>query len=238
MRKILLALALAVAPSSAGFAQGVVEKDMKAEAQMMRDLWRKNPDASAKISLRLYDRQIVFDVPRGYVPVYQAQAPGQFLVEYVPDGETVERWTTMITVRALARLGTLPLSTSEIAEKLFRPAACPRGAAYQDVGEAQLGPGLTTRIVTMSCEDTGPTPINGVAAGQAEHGAAYVSRGYDHVYTVSLSRRGPASGDANSLLAPLGKVLLCVDDSTVECKDALLMEKVRQAMGKKRPTKD
>ena len=234
MRKFLLALTLAGAPTGAVFAQGVVEKDMKAEAQMMRDLWRTNASASAKVSLRLYDRQIVFAVPRGYVPVYQAQAPGQFLVEYVPDGETVERWSTMITVRALARLGTLPLSTSEIAEKLFRPAACTKGAAYQDVGEAQLGPGLTTRIVTMSCENTGPTPINGVAAGQAEHGAAYVARGYDHVYTVSVSRRGSASGDANSLLEPLGKVLLCADDSTVECKDARLMEKVRQGLGEKR----
>lgn len=229
--------------SSAATAQqpGPVVKDVSAEAQVLREMWKSGEAKSVVLSLRLFDRMLRFSLPSGYVPIYQAEAPGQFIMEYVPDGETLENWTSMITVRGLAGLGRLPLSTSEIADRLLRPTGCAAGPAYEDIGEAALGTALDARIVAFGCADTGGAAYGGAKQGRGEQDFGYVARGFDNVYMVLIARRGAAFAPGKQpipvshhkdVLGRLGAVMLCADDSTPECKDVRLIEKARQALSK------
>lgn len=220
-------LLVLVTLATAADAQGVQESDMAAEAAMMRDAWKQTDKPSATVTLQLYERQLRFSLPRGYVPVYSARAPGQFLTEYVPDGETVTSWTTMITVRAFARLGAAPMTTAEIAERIYKP-TCTGGPRFVDEGEAALGPALSARKVAFGCSDTAGAAYQGAPAGVAEHGAAYVARDASNIYAVAISRRMDKPQSAVTMLAPLGPVMLCADDSTPECRDARAAEQLRR----------
>lgn len=215
--------------------------DVSGEARMIREFWRKGEAKSVTVSLQLFDRMAQFQLPSGYVPIFKATAPGQFILEYVPDGQTLDNWTSMITVRALAGPGRLPIASDELADKLMRPVGC-KGSNYTDLGELDVGAGLTTRVFAAGCGDTEGAAYAGAKKGMGEQTFGFVARGYDNLYTFTISQRGPsydpsrlplAPAGWRSVLAPLGKVLLCYDESTPECKDAFLLEKARAAIGKR-----
>lgn len=238
LTRALVALCIALGASSAAAAPG--ERDVTASAARLRAFWQRGLAKSMQITMPLYGRQLRFDLPAGYVPIYEAVTPERFTLEHIPDGETLDNWTSMITIRAFAGGGRLPLETTAMAEQLLRPKSCASEPLYEDLGAADLGPGLETRIVTFGCGDTGVAAYAGAKTGLGEQDFGYVARSADHLYLVLFARRGPAFAadrppvagkEHKTALAPLGNVVMCGDDSAGDCRKLLLLEKARKALG-------
>ena len=210
MRLLIALAALALAASPAAADPGA---DAAAPmAKVTRQLWKRPGLDKMTTVQQVWTRTVGFDLPRPFVPSWRAQGPANYTVEYIPDGETSERWTRMITVSGTIAAGAARMGDAALASAVFGRAACP-GYVYRDLGSSTR-PTLGYRSLVIGCG----------AEGSAGSERAVIAMFHDAqtMWTVQYAERGALTAgferQAAAKLARLAPMLTCrKDDRSPAC---------------------
>lgn len=142
---------------------------------------------------RLYSQNLLFFVPSRFSLLRQADEDGQFTREYVPRGETGEKWSQMITLTAtrdvIGQPGITPRGIlAALAESLKMN--CPTTFAARDLGETSIS-GFPAQIAVVGCGAEGkqPPPFS-------EQTLIIAIQGVHDLYTLQWAERSKAARKA------------------------------------------
>lgn len=173
MRQLLLTGLLAA------YATGASADVATGSDAMMHRMWRAQKGDTIDTVQQVYSRVVTLKLPRPFVQVTRDERRGFFITEYVPDGETVDNWSRMITVTGTLGMGATRFSDTELAAQ-FEPKGCP-GKVFRDLGPAAPLLGVTGRVVVIGC---GPPDQPG-----AERGVIALYRDRQNSWTVQYAER-------------------------------------------------
>lgn len=134
---------------------------------------------------RVYDRIAAFALPEGFVGAYENEGGGSYLLEFVPQGESVEGWSEMITLsgaKGLAVQMPAPLDVAATIGAGFRE-SCPESYRGSDEGAQQVAGGDAAHLVLFSC---------GAAGAETESALILVVISGEDVFTLQWAERGAA----------------------------------------------
>ena len=142
----------------------------------------------------------------GFVEGHRVERPHGMIVEWVPDGETVQNWTRIITVQrfgeAATRLRPRDL-IGNMAESL--PASCPGGVS--GTVETLRVSGRPAARFRADC------PLNpGTGLPESLFALAIAGERDMHMFQVAF-RRPPSADDVRWAQALLASAALCTDSS-------------------------
>lgn len=180
VRTLALALLIPAATATAAPVPG--------EAQMMRETWGKTSQPDMTIVQPVFGRVISFKLPRGFVIAWRQQVPGGYLAEYIPDGETLENWTRMITLTASIGAGAARVEDAELADVLYNKPGCP-GWRYRDFGAAANPGSARRRTLLIGCDATAPAAYDKAVVDAAERAAIGFFRDEETVWTLQYAER-------------------------------------------------
>lgn len=136
------------------------------------------------------DLPVSIDVPAPFVPepAFSDLADGQAIVEFLPPGETIEDWTQMLTLTAIAGAAvemTPDQAVMAMAEHLAGgyQAACPNGRGVQDLGSPLLSGAEATFSAWLACDE-----VNG--NGQSEAMVVLIFTIGGTIYTAQWAEHG------------------------------------------------
>jgi hypothetical protein len=167
----------------------LAQENQQQQAELMRQAWAQSTQPSISTVQPVYSRIISFDLPRPFVAIYRKQAPGGYIAEYVPDGETLDGWTQMITVTANFGVGSAAVDDAALANYIFGRHEC-QGKLYRDLGEVPSASSARQRVLVIGCDGAAP------GAPGSERAAIAFLRDADHVWTVQFAQRVPPGGKA------------------------------------------
>lgn len=154
---------------------------------------------------RVYDRVVVFPLAPGFAGAFEDEQAGRYLLEFVPEGESVEDWSQMITLSGNSGLATDmpdPLQTASAIAAGFRD-ACPDSYQGSDEGAQEVAGAEAAHLVMFSCGDLG---------GYAERALILVAVSGADVFTLQWAERGPVEATTAqpdpALWLPRGEALL------------------------------
>ena len=149
----------------------------------------------------LKDENLFTGIPRNF-KVGSRSAQGQILmVEYIPTTETLDNWTTMITVQIFRGLQTVAPDkfASDLADRV--KGACPGGEGRKVVDSVENGYPMT--VWDMTC------PLN-PQTHKPESFSTKIIRGQDALYSVQYAyRETPTAEHKAPAMAFLGGVVVC-----------------------------
>jgi hypothetical protein len=228
MRLALLAL-LTVTPVAA-------QENQPAEAQMMRETWGKTDQPSFTIVQPIYNRVLSFKLPRPFVTAYRQQATGGYIVEYLPDGQTLANWTQMITVTSQRGVGAAQVEDEALADYIFNKRSCP-GWVYRDLGAVASSTSARQRMIMLGCDVVQGSDYSKAVPGASERAAIMFLRDGENIWSVQFAERNlpgqskplfdPATAPA--LIARLAVQACAASDTSAECKTATTVSKAVKA---------
>jgi hypothetical protein len=138
--------------------------------------------------------------PTGFKVGHQATQNGNSISEWVPEGETVENWTQMLTVQVFRQS---PLDPTVFLQQIGKQwaEACPGSSAKGILSGQVNGYGVSMQV--LRC------PKNS-ATGKPETTAFRAIRGNDALYSVQRAFRSNASDkEMNDVMQYLSTVSVC-----------------------------
>lgn len=138
----------------------------------------------------IYSQLIGFTLPPGFKVVHENDAGTQYVREAVPEGESVEKWTQMISVTGLKGYAANPFGAPDkfadnLAVRFQR--ACPSSFDAVQVGQGKLSTGQLAYTALIGCGSlkSGETSVG-------ETTLITVIQGEKDFYTVQWSERRAA----------------------------------------------
>jgi hypothetical protein len=170
------------------------------------------PAPAARAVTPVFSQLVSFSYPSGFVPAFEDSKPGGYIQESVLRGETVERWTQMLTLSGARDLAVnAQMTPSRFAGSVatgFKN-ACPQSYAALGLGDLRVG-NYDAFAAVIGC---------GIAPGGARSEVALllVVKGERDYYTLQWTERaepvnGPVALDAakwSERLQRLMPVKLC-----------------------------
>lgn len=235
MKRLVALLSLACAwPAPAQVEEGAA---IKPQAAAMREAWRKSPTRPVAVTVPLFGRVMMFDMIRGFVPAYKAQNGRQFIFEFLPDGQTFDNWTRMVTVTAVRDVGAAPKSDLDLAAAIVgSPAGCASAPFYRALNQRKIGDGTSVVTVSKGCAGTAPNAYPGAARDIGEQSLILHFRDAQNIYSLQYAVRArfvagqpPVPDQAvMAKLALFGAVRLCPPNPADEaCQTALNLDRRR-----------
>lgn len=204
----------------------------------MRRAWQASPNRPVGVNLPLFGNVLAFDLLRGFVPAYQAQNSVNFILEFIPDGQTFQNWTEMVTVTATRAASDPRLKHAAQAQATFGGSrGCSRGSFYRQLRHEDRQNGQSLLTLTRGCAAVAANAYPGARA-TGEQALILHFRDAQNVYTLQYAVRRPFSGaqppipdaDVAGQLAKFGSVQLCPRNSRApQCAQPLGLEKRRAA---------
>ena len=195
-------------------------------------------DTSYDAVIPLYGRVLGFQLPDGFV----AQAPKSngtnFLMEFLPKGETVENWTRLVTIQAYKGAARQPANSADIARGAFEPKACTIGPVYLFSGEQVVHGALKRSLVVNGCASLPAGAYPKAMKGASERDAILFFRDADTLYTLNYAERSPLANkvahftldSAKAKLTEMfGDVRLCANTAEPGCKAIIAANEARRA---------
>lgn len=136
-------------------------------------------------TIPVYSRVLVVPVPAPFAAAFENEASGSYILEFVPDGETVENWTQMITVtgaQGAAANGASPMDIGNSIGSGFQ-SACPDSFRAWNQGEVTVEGATAAQVFLLACGD-----LN----GQSERALILVAVDEANIYTLQWAERGAA----------------------------------------------
>lgn len=182
MRRVIgLALGIVLAMVGAALAEGPA---MKKSVDDFRD-----GDKPLPVVTPIFNQVVSYTFPKGFVPAFQ-KAQGDFYIqESVLKGETVDKWTQMITLTGNQGLSATPnLTPKKYAEHMVArfQKGCPDSFTASGLAETMLS-GHKAYIVHIGCGTAGP------GASHSEAMLMVVVQGAKDYYTIQWAERGKAT---------------------------------------------
>jgi hypothetical protein len=164
-----------------GPSAGGITRDIDASRDAGWKVWATYP---------IFHQIVAFSFPKGFVPSYEETKPPSYIQESVLIGETVEKWTQMISVTGLAGAAIIPAITPYSGVEFYASKyrnACP--ATFSEVRvPADIVAKFSGRIEFLGCGTVG-------ARGEehSEDMLLIVLKGDQDYYAIQWAERGPAS---------------------------------------------
>lgn len=138
----------------------------------------------------IFSQLVSLGTPRGFVAVFEKPTAVSYIREAVPQGETVDDWTQMITVSGYKDAATEPNLTPKaflgtIAAGFQQ--ACPSSYGAKILSEAKIS-GFDAIVAVLSC---GVSPTT--AGKTSESALIAVIKGQADVYTIQWAEHGALS---------------------------------------------
>lgn len=160
----------------------------------------------AVLAQGLEDENLLLAIPNGYTAAFQTSDDSMEMSEFVPEGETVDDWSHMITVQVIRGNTTFSADSfsRQLAELWTASCAGSEGKAVADGTDN----GYPYAVWLYSC------PLNS-GTGLPETTYSKVIAGADALYSVQFATRRELDQEfVDDAVDFLGKVLVC--DSRVE----------------------
>ncbi|TKW78045.1 MAG: hypothetical protein DI543_12490 [Bradyrhizobium icense] len=158
----------------------------------------------------MFSQLVAFSMPSNFVAGYEKTNGATYTREAVPKGDTLQKWTEMITVtgaKGLAATASAEKFAGSIAGGFQR--ACPDSFAAK--GAASKIGGLDAFVAVVGCGKVG-----GGADLRSETALIVAIKGAADIYTVQWAERGSPSGKPDvenarwqERLKQLGPIRLC-----------------------------
>jgi hypothetical protein len=147
----------------------------------------------------IFSQLVLFSFPKKFVPAFEKAAPDFYIREAVLAGESVDRWSEMLTVTGSKDLATKPGATAAtfangLADRARK--TCPATYSGGNLGSFKAGDYDGVAAV-IACGATG--------SGAQQHSEAFlvlVIKGERDVYNIQWAERGPASDKPLNLADP------------------------------------
>lgn len=150
-----------------------------------------DPDSCCTFETPVYDRTISFRVFDTFEPVYEAKNDRQSILEFVPQGETVENWTRMITLSTFRGTGAAPISTAEMQQRFFNTAqGCEAANFSRVIASGQMKDGTEYNLSSNGCGSTASGGYTGARTGRGEQFLALLLRDRQNVVVLQYAERG------------------------------------------------
>lgn len=131
---------------------------------------------------QVYSRITAFAVPLGFVGVYEHEENGSYLLELVPEGQTVEDWSEMITLsgaEGIAAQMPVPLDMAYAIGAGYQE-SCPDTYSGSDEGKQNIPGAEAAHLVMFSCGDGG---------GYSESAMILVAVSGEDIFTLQWAER-------------------------------------------------
>lgn len=211
-----LAIPLALTLGASASAQVIEGDAMKPQADAMRGAWKASPKKPVGMAIPLHYRILTFDMLRSFVPVYQAQNETSFIAEYLPDGQTFENWTEMVTVTAVTGGDRPELTHPELVDLLFNSLdGCDGSFRYRALRSASTGD-VSAVVVNRSCALVAQSAYPGAYNIGEQNLIIHFRDGVNH-YSLQYAVRKEFKGNkapftdaaVEPQLAKFGEITLC-----------------------------
>jgi len=138
----------------------------------------------------IFSQLLMLSYPKGFVPAFEGGRNGQYVQESVLEGETINKWSQMITITGAKGLSAI----QKVTPALFAVSmaggfkgACPTSYSALSLGEVKFG-GNDGFAAVLSC---GTSTFGGSA--HSESMLLVVIKGDNDYYTIQWAERGEAS---------------------------------------------
>ena len=184
VRLVALLVGLALVGLASGIAVPATAQD-KDNIEALRE-----QGYSVRMISPIFGQLVMLSLPKGFTTVFEDTSGNQYTREAVLDGETVERWSQMITVTGAKGLAANPRVTAQsFVEEIaggFKN-ACPDTFSAKGLGALKIS-GRDAFIALAGC---GTVSSDGSAHSEAALLVAI--KGTADYYTIQWADRGPAS---------------------------------------------
>ncbi len=172
----------------AGLAAGVA---VPASAQDNTDIEAlRKQGYSVRMISPIFGQLVMLSLPKGFTTVFEDTSGSQYTREAVLEGETVERWSQMITVTGAKGLAANPRVTAQsFTEQIaggFKN-TCPDTFSAKGLGALKIS-GRDAFVALAGC---GTVAADGSA--HSESALLVAIKGTADYYTIQWAERGPAS---------------------------------------------
>lgn len=153
-------------------------------------------------SAQLVDENLLVAPPAGYVPAFQNRSGNAAIMEFVPQGETVDNWTEMVTVEILfGQRALVPKKFRSDMDKVWSR-SCPGTQPSELLSDKPVN-GYASQLWTMVC------PLN-PKTQKPEHTFFKAIAGNDSFYIVQKAfKSAPTAEQAKFWTAYLTSVSVC-----------------------------
>ena len=140
-------------------------------------------------STPIYSQKVNHSLPVGWTPVYENATRSQYIIEFVPKGQTVEKWNDMLTI--IGFRGAAPSAepidairgTSQNIKK-----ACPNDMVFEEIGETIID-GYRSYEAIVGCAKMPEKHLSGISKGQGEISYYLAIEGENDIYFIQKARR-------------------------------------------------
>lgn len=188
LKSSLLALMLvSIAPFSFGADNAAVSDEVEALRDKGYTIQTVTP---------IFSQLVMYSMPRGFKPVSENGNGMQYIQEAVLQGETVHKWTEMITLTGAKGMAGNPNATPKILAAMIGAGfkkACPDTYSAVAIGSMKFS-GHDAFAAVVSC---GSTMHAGTVS--SESALVIVIKGVNDYYTIQWGERATASGSPINL---------------------------------------
>jgi hypothetical protein len=146
--------------------------------------------ASFTVISPIFGQLVAFSQPSNFVPGFEKADGTNYIREAVPKGETVEKWTQMITVTGAKELAddpnVTPIAFASVIANGFKK-ACPKTFSAMNFGNLMVA-GYKAVAVVASCGT-----VSGATSARAETALVLAIKGASDYYTIQWAERAKAS---------------------------------------------
>ncbi|WP_017670916.1 hypothetical protein [Blastomonas sp. AAP53] len=148
-------------------------------------------DGCCAFSAPVFDKTVSFRVFDTFEPVYEAQNDRQMILEFVPQGATVEDWSRMITLSAFKGAGAAPVSTADMQQRFFNTGkGCEVANLSRTIASGRLGDGTEYNLSSNGCGSTAAGGYPGAQSGRGEQFIALLLRDEQNIVVLQYAERG------------------------------------------------
>jgi hypothetical protein len=166
----------------------LIASDAGAEPAKSNAGTSRPPVTSVRVISPIFSQLVTFLLPKGFKTAFENTNGNSYIREAVPEGETVERWSQMITVTGAkgAAANVTPRAFADRIAGGFKR-ACPDTFSAKEIGVSKLG-AHEAFVALASCgtAPSGPTTHSETAMLVAIKGTA-------DIYTIQWAERGTPS---------------------------------------------
>jgi hypothetical protein len=140
----------------------------------------------------IFGQLVMFTLPTGFVTVNEEPTADRYIREAVLKGETVDKWSQMITVTGAKGLATKPeMSAQFFAAQIAAgfQKACPATFSVKPFGQTKIS-GEDAFLAIASCGKVDASPEK-----HAETALVVAIKGATDVYTIQWAERSPANAE-------------------------------------------
>jgi hypothetical protein len=237
-RKTLRCFWLAISALGLGAPAAAQEISGRAELAPMIELFRQGWTQTRepmRMTVPVHGGVLEFAMPHGFVPALRVQHEGQFMMAFIPDGESWPDFSQAVLVQSSNRLGSAPDTTAAIAEAVFKPGACAGDPIWTALGEKDVGSAVPAFLASTGCASLADNPAQG------QQSLVTLLRGDPDAAALIFARRLPAFNASEPPISPdaarrqiaaFGDIILCRSAEQKGCRDIWAREMIRRNGGK------